>query len=85
MVPFYQFYDAEHHGKDSNGAPNYAWIVEKGPWTATYTRAGKLEIVEKDEENTDYFKTGLAGNKGDCDLAQSSARPTAAPSGTSRL
>ena len=63
MVPFYQFYE-EITGLESNGAPNYAWIVEKGPWTATYTRAGKLVIVEKDEENTDYFKTGLAGNKG---------------------
>ncbi len=64
MVPYYQFY-ADIHGKESNGAPNHAWIVEKGPWTATYTRAGKLEIVEKVEENTDYFKTGLAGSKGD--------------------
>ena len=63
MVPSYQFY-ADIHGKESNGAPNYAWIVEKGPWIATYTRAGKLEIVEKNEENTDYFKTGLAGSKG---------------------
>ena len=63
MVPYYQFY-VENTGKDSSGAPNHAWIVEKGPWTATYTRAGKLEIVEKDEENTDYFKTGLAGSKG---------------------
>ena len=64
MVPYYQFLDASH-GVESNGAPNHAWIVEKGPWIATYTRAGKLEIVEKVEENTDYFKTGLAGNKGD--------------------
>ena len=64
MVPSYQFLDASH-GVESNGAPNHAWIVEKGPWTATYTRAGKLEIVEKVEENTDYFKTGLAGSKGD--------------------
>jgi len=63
MVPYYQFYE-QNTGKDSSGAPNHAWIVEKGPWTATYTRAGKMVIVEKDEENTDYFKTGLAGSKG---------------------
>ena len=63
MVPFYQFYE-QNTGKDSNGAPNYAWIVEKGPWTNTYTRAGKVVKSVKVEENTDYFKTGLAGNKG---------------------
>jgi len=63
MVPFYQFYE-QNTGKDSNGAPNYAWIVEAGAWTNTYTRAGKVVKSVKTEENTDYFKTGLAGNKG---------------------
>ena len=63
MVPFYQFYE-QNTGKDSSGAPNYAWIVESGAWTNTYTRAGKLVKSVKTEENTDYFKTGLAGNKG---------------------
>lgn len=63
MVPWYQFNETVT-GRASKGAPNYAWIVEKGPWTDTYTRAGKLVVVEKDEENTDYFKTGLAGAAG---------------------
>lgn len=63
MVPSYQFYMTSH-GKESNGAPNKAWIVKFGPWTATYTRAGKPVVVVKDEENTDYFKSGLAGTHG---------------------
>ena len=63
MVPSYMF-RAEVIGKESNGAPNYAWIVTKGPWTSVYTRAGKMEYTIKDEENTDYFKTGLAGSTG---------------------
>ena len=63
MVPFYQFME-QNTGKDSSGAPNYAWIVESGSWTNTYTRAGKLVKVVKNEENTDYFKTGLAGSTG---------------------
>ena len=72
MVPFYQFMEVVT-GKDSNGTSNgakgykgytYAWIVEKGPWQAMYDRAGVAQYVSKTEENTDYFKTGLAGNTG---------------------
>ena len=72
MVPSYQFMELVE-GKESNGTSNgksgykgytYAWIVEKGPWQAMYDRAGVQQYVSKTEENTDYFKTGLAGNKG---------------------
>ena len=72
MVPYYQFYE-EITGKDSNGTSNgksgaagytWAWIVENGAWKAMYDRAGKMQYVTKAEENTDYFKTGLAGNTG---------------------
>ena len=53
------------HGKESDGSPNYAYSVTKGDWNGVYTRAGNLKYCTKTEENTDYFKTGLAGNKGE--------------------
>ena len=73
MVPSYQFY-ADIHGQESDGSPNYAYSVIKGNWNGIFTRAGDLKYCVVHEENTDYFKTGLAGSQGEVTWRSSTSK-----------